>query len=177
MKKLLFLYIGLLGVILTLTPSLSFARVTPNEIYQEKRTNFEKNLTQIEEPEKKELVIKTDQMLKDINQKVTKRLDQDIEKLAAILEEEKSRQGVNNTIVAFGRGDSLLDSAAYYINFAHEAIAYQKIQDYTPNLTSGNIDYALNLSLSNLKSNLKTLQNKMIKAKLELKKALEYYEK
>jgi hypothetical protein len=102
-----------------------------------------------------------------INQAVCLRFDSDVNKLSAILEEEKSRQNVTETIVAFGRGKTPLDSSAYYLNFAAEAIAYQKVQQYQNSLNGK----------SRLRSDLSVLASKIVRAKSEIKQALIFYEK
>jgi hypothetical protein len=154
-----------------------FARTSVNDLYQAKRIDFENSLSKITDQEKQQAVRQADQLLKETNLKVCDRFDVDVAKMAAILEEEKSRQGINKTVVAYGQGETPLDNAAYYVNFAAEAVAYQKIQDYTPQLNGNNPKTAVNLSTANLKSNLNTVQGKIIRAKQELKKALDYYEK
>lgn len=177
-KKILHIFmLGLLGLIVLFTPSFASARITPNDLYLQKRANFETNLSKISDPNKKQRVLQSDQILKDINQTVCARFQIDIDKLSAILEEEKLRQDVTNTVVAYGQGNTPLDSAAYYVNYAAEALAYQKSQDYTPNISGGNFANAINVSSNNLKSSLNVLQKQILKAKAEVKKTLNYYEK
>ncbi|MFA5932824.1 MAG: hypothetical protein WCV81_01000 [Microgenomates group bacterium] len=150
----------------------TFARITPEDIYQQTRANFENNLSKIQDTQKKQSIITADNELKNINQLVCNRFQLDIDKLSAILEEEKSRQNVTKTVVAYGQGNTKLDTAAYYLNYAAEALAYQRIQDYTPQIGSGNYAGAINNSAANLKSNLVSLQNKILRAKSEVKKAI-----
>lgn len=88
------------------------------------------------------------------------------------MEEAKRREGVTETVVAFGQGDTPLDNAAYWVNYAQEAIAYQKIQDYTPQVNSSDPSAGISNSQANLRSSLVGLQQKIIKAKNEVKKAL-----
>ncbi len=154
------------------TTTITFARVTPEDIYQEKRAAFEKNLAAIQDPNKKQTVILADQKLKEINLTLCARFQNDLNKLSAILDEEKSRQNITKTVVAYGQGDTPFDTAAYYLNYAAEALAYQQIQDYTPNISGGNLKGGINTSTSNLKSNLITLQGKIIRAKTEINKAI-----
>lgn len=161
--------------LLTVTPI--FARITPEDIYQQTRANFESNLSKIQDPQRKQLVITADQQLVSVNQSVCSRFQIDLDKMAAILEELKSRQNVTKTTVAYGQGSTQLDTAAYSLNYAAEALAYQKIQDYTPSINGTNLAGAINNSSANLKSNLGVLQNKILKAKQEVKKAIDTYEK
>lgn len=115
-------------------------------------------------------------MLKDLNQSECAKMDNDVNKMAAILEEEKRRQNVSKTTAAFGGLNSPLDSAEYYLTFAAEAVAYQKAQDYTPQI-SGNLSAGVNESINSLEANLNATQGKVITAKTYLQKALDYYEK
>ncbi len=114
------------------------------------------------------------QLPKTINENVSNNFSQDVTKIAAILDEEKRRQNITSVRVAYGMGITPMDSAEYYVNFAAEAIAYQKIQDYTP---SSNSASSIQNSLNNLISNLTILQGKVLKAKSETQTVLNYYEK
>lgn len=95
-----------------------------------------------------------------INQRVIFRFDEDINKLSAIMEELKERLGIEGqkTLVAFGTPQNPYESADYWINFAAEASAYQKIQKYS--------------SKNDLNYSLQVLANKILRAKAEVKKAL-----
>lgn len=160
-----------------LIPSQVLARTTPEDIRRERAAEFQNSLAKIPDPAKKQLVLQGNELFNEINQKVCSRFDVDVARMAAVLEELKSRQGVTKTIVAYGQGNTPLDTAAYYLNYAAEAVAYQKAQDYTPAINSGNLKPAFNASLNNLNSNLQILQNKILKAKAEVQKAIIYYEK
>lgn len=87
----------------------------------------------------------------EINQRVCNRFEEDINRLAAIMEEVKFRKGILETTVAFGEAD-------YWITFAAEAIAFQRAQSYS--------------SKSELRSSLIVLRNKLVKAKIEVEKVL-----
>lgn len=169
--KMAFLVLGLFVIFLPVT---TYARVTPNDIYQESRQQFESQLAKISDPVKREKVKQADQTLYDINQKVSNRFDSDVAKLAAILEELKSRKNVTKTVVAFGQGDTPLDNAAYWVNYAAEAVAFQKIQSYTPQINGNDISGPINSSKNGLKGNLGVLAGKILKAKGEVQKAINY---
>lgn len=171
MKKIILIFLFFL------LPATVFARVTPNDIYQQNRAAFEAQLNKISDPSKKDKVTQADQMLYDINQAVCARFDQDLTNLSAILEELKRRNGVTETVVAFGQGDTQIDTAAYWLNYAAEAVAYQKIQDYTPTLNLSNLGGSITNSLNELKGDLGVLKNKILRAKAEVKKAVEAYDK
>ena len=97
--------------------------------------------------------------LDDANQKVCTRFEEDVTRLAAIMEEVKRREGVTETRVAFGNVDTPIETADYWINFAAEAVAFQRIQKYS--------------SANSLKGNLGVLKNKILRAKEEVRKVLE----
>src|SRR5438094_165311 len=69
--------------------------------------------------------------LDQINQKVCDRFEEDTSKLAAIMDELRTRKGITETRVAFGGSDTPIKSADYWINFAAEAIAYERVQNYS----------------------------------------------
>lgn len=167
----------LISFISLVIPSVVFARVTPNDYYQQSRANFESQLAKISDPIKKEKVKNADEMMYQINQNVDIRFDGDLQNLSAILEELKRRNGVTETVVAFGQGDTQLDHAAYWLNYAAEAVAYQKIQDYTPILNMSNLGGSITNSMNNLKGDLRVLKGKILRAKAEVKKAVEAYDK
>jgi hypothetical protein len=146
------------------------ARVTPNDIYQEKRATFEQNLSKIP-TDKKEKIIQTDMLLSQINQEVCLGFDAEIARMSAILDQLKERKNITSTRVAYGNGSTLIENADYYLNYAQEAVAYQKIQDYTPQI-SGNLSTGVTSSLNNLTSDLGVLRNKILRAKGEINKAL-----
>lgn len=164
-------------LVLLLLPQTVYARVTPNDIYQQKRAAFEAQLNKISDAGKRDNVKQADQLLYDINQRVCAKFDEDLNKLSVILEELKRRNGVTETVVAFGQGDTQLDSAAYWLNYAAEAVAYQKIQDYTPTLNLSNLSGSFTIEINSLKGDLGVLKNKILRAKSEVKKAINQYDK
>ncbi len=97
------------------------------------------------------------------NQKVCDRFEENTRHLSAVMDELRSRQGITETRVAFGGSDTPVKNADYWINFAAEAIAYQRVHKYS--------------SKGALKSDLTVLQGKIVRAKAEVKKALNYYDK
>ncbi len=105
-------------------------------------------------------VLAQDQILEKINQKVTWRFEEDINKLSAIMEEVKRRKGLEGekTLVAFGTPQNPIENADYWITFAHEALAFQRAQKYT--------------SKSDVRYSLQTLAGKILRAKTEVGKAL-----
>ena len=96
--------------------------------------------------------------LDEVNQKVCTRFEEDVSRLAAIMEEVRSRRGITETRVAFGGIDDQIKSADYWITYTAEAIAYQRVQKYS--------------TANQLRSSLETLKGKVLKAKTEVGKAL-----
>lgn len=93
-----------------------------------------------------------------VNQKVCNRFEDDLAKMAAIMEEVKRREGITETRVAFGGVDTPIKAADYQITYAAEAVAFQRAQKFS--------------SKNELKYSLETLKNKMIQAKNAVGKVL-----
>lgn len=96
--------------------------------------------------------------LDTVNQKVCSRFEEDVSRMAGIMEEVRRRQGIKETRVAFGGIDDQIKSADYWVTFAAEAIAYQKAQKFS--------------SQGELLGSLEVLKGKVLKAKAEVAKAL-----
>ncbi len=96
--------------------------------------------------------------LDQINQTVCTRFEEDVSKMAAIMEELRSRKGITETRVAFGGIDDAIKSADYQITYAAEAIAFQRAQKYS--------------STNQLRSSLEVLRGKVLQAKSKVGKAL-----
>ena len=96
--------------------------------------------------------------LDQVNQKVCTRFEEDVSRLAGIMDEVRSRKGIKETRVAFGGIDDQIKSADYWVTFAAEAIAYQRAQKFS--------------SKSELQYSLEILKGKVLKAKAEVCKAL-----
>lgn len=97
--------------------------------------------------------------LDDINQKVCDRFEEDVSRMAAIMEELRNRKGIQETRVAFGNVDTQIETADYWITYAAEAIAYHRVQKFS--------------SKNQLRSSLEVLKGKVLRAKNEVGKALE----
>lgn len=94
-----------------------------------------------------------------VNQRVCDRLETDTARLAAIMDELRSRKGITETRVAYGGSNTPIKQADYWINYAAEAIAYQRAQKYS--------------TASGLRSGLQVLAGKVLKAKQEVAVALQ----
>ena len=96
--------------------------------------------------------------LDEVNQKVCNRFEEDTARLAGVMEELRRRKGITETRVAFGNVDTQIETADYWITYAAEAIAFQRSKQ--PQSEAG------------LRSQLQTLAGKVIRAKNEVRKAL-----
>lgn len=97
--------------------------------------------------------------LDTINQKVCDRFETDVYRLSAIMDEAKDRLGIKETRVAFGGVDTPIKSADYWVTYAAEAVAYQRVQRYS--------------SKGELRASLGVLKNKILKAKNMVKVVLD----
>lgn len=104
------------------------------------------------------LAANNEQVLDSINKIVCDRFEEDLNKMAAIMEEVRARKDITETRVAFGGVDTVIESADYQITFAAEALAYQRAQKYS--------------SKNSLRSGLETLRGKLLRAKTATGKAL-----
>lgn len=155
-------------------PSTVFARVSVNDVYQEKRQAWEQQITKLS-PANQVKVKKADELLKQINLSVCARFDADIAILTAIDAQIRERRGMDSvpTQVAYGSGNTPLETAEYWLNYAQEAVAYQKIADYTTSISGdSSVDSAIAIQRANLKSDLGGLVNKILRAKSEIAKVL-----
>lgn len=96
--------------------------------------------------------------LDSVNQKVCDRFEEDVSRLAGVMEEVRRRAGITETRVAFGGIDDVIKSADYQITYAAEAIAYQRYQKPQ--------------SINGLKSSLGVLKNKVLQAKTVVGRAI-----
>ena len=96
--------------------------------------------------------------LNSVNQRVCDRFEEDLNKLAAIMDEIRARKGITETRVAFGGVDTQIKSADYQITYAAEALAYQRAKKYS---SKGELKYSLEI-----------LKGKLLKARLEVGRAL-----
>lgn len=103
-------------------------------------------------------ILAANRSLDTINQTVCDRFNDDLTKMAAIMDEVKARKGITETRVAFGGINTPIESADYQITYAAEALAYQRAQKYS--------------SPAGLRSSLEILRNKILNAKSQVAKVL-----
>lgn len=171
MKNIILMFLLLVLIL----PSQVLARRTSvDDEYQAKRSAYQLQLKKLS-PQNQDKIKQADKLLVETNQKVLVRFDDDIAKMTAVLEEYKSRQNLEgaNTKVAYGQGDSQLDQAAYWLNYAAEAVAYQKIADYTPQISDdASVPGAINRQVNILKADLTGLKAKILTAKVQILKVI-----
>lgn len=96
--------------------------------------------------------------LDQINQKVCDRFEEDVSRMAGIMEELRSRKGITETRVAFGGVDTPIKNADYWVTYAAEAVAFQRAQKYS--------------SKGELRGSLEILREKILRAKTEVGQTL-----
>ena len=96
--------------------------------------------------------------LDQVNQTVCDRFEVDVSRMAGIMDELRARKGITATRVAYGGINTPIENADYWVNFAAEAIAYQRAHTYS--------------SASSLRSDLEVLVSKDLKAKAQVGLAL-----
>lgn len=96
--------------------------------------------------------------LDSVNQHICDRWEEDLNKMASIMEEVKGRKGIKETRVAYGGIDTPIKSADYWVTYAAEALAYQRAQKFSNN--------------GQLKYSLEGLRQKILKAKYEVGKVI-----
>ena len=96
--------------------------------------------------------------LDEINQKVCDRFEDDLAKMAAIMEEVRSRKGIKETRVAYGGIDTPIKAADYQVTYAAEAVAFERGQKFS--------------SVNQLRYSLEILKGKVTNAKGKVGQAL-----
>ena len=114
-------------IVFTVQPAL--ARVTPEDIVNEKRSVFEQKVKNYSEDHKKKLE-DLSKAIDALNQKRSSELQEKVMIQGLILDEFQSR-GNNEKNKA-----KQIEDVRYWITFAHEAISYQKAKIYIYDLSS-----------------------------------------
>ncbi len=97
--------------------------------------------------------------LDQINQTVCSRFEDDMSRLAGIMEEVRNRKGIKETRVAFGGIDDQIKSADYQVTYAAEAIAFQRYQKFS--------------SVAQLRNSLEVIRQKVLRTKVAVGKAIQ----
>lgn len=152
------LYLCGIGVIITsflwVYPTLTLARVTPEDIVQTEREAYEKKVINYSQQHQQKLEILA-QSIARVNKKRTDELKQIMVAQATVLDEYERRQN--------GKGVENTKKARYWITFAHEAVAYQAAKIYIFDLSlEGNIRSDALSTVSFFQSDLNSVRTKVI---------------
>lgn len=153
-------------ILLNLVPKV-FARTTPEDIINSKKTAYEQRLKNYSLANQLKLR-RLQQQIAALNKNRTEELDLIMQTQGTILdeyvkrfniEEDGGKDGINRNL-----GDKVAN-ARYWITYAHEAVAYQAAKVYVFNLTSESNIKNDTLSIINLfQSELNSARAKVIKS-------------
>jgi hypothetical protein len=144
------------------------ARTTPQETVDQQKADFDQR-TKNYSPQNKQKLLDYQQKIADLNKKITDDWEKNLFRQGQILEEYTSRKKIN---LAMGSKDGInrnlqdpIQNAQYWLNFAHEAVAYQASQKYliTPTAESS-INSNITSKISSLQSDLTGLKAKVLKS-------------
>ena len=154
----------------------TFARTTPEDIYNEKRQAYEsKRQTYSLENQKK--LDQFEQEIKNLNAFITHELENNTLRQGEILNEYILRNNIPTVPETDGiqrNLDDPVENARYWITYAHEAIAFQAAKNYLFGLTGeANIDRDIVVQIQALQAETGVLKGKVEKSKQALIKLLE----
>lgn len=99
----------------------AFARVTPQDILNQQREAYDKQVASYSQQDRAKLERLSAEIAR-VNKQRTDQLETNMLTQAAILDEFQSRSG--------GEPTSAIEKSRYWITFAHEAVAYQAAKIY-----------------------------------------------
>ncbi|MBI2021597.1 hypothetical protein HYS93_01790 [Candidatus Daviesbacteria bacterium] len=159
MRRLLlpfFLVLFFLVISFTLLIHTSFARITPEDIVNQQREDYQSKVNKYSQSNRKKLE-DLSAKIASLNKKATDQYTQVMDNQALILDEYQKRLG--------GGSNQATENARYWLTFAHEAVAYQAAKIYIFSLTNEtNLKGDANLLISQLQSDISTLRGKVIKS-------------
>lgn len=172
MQKGLFLLLVLAFLIATRSMTIvTYARTTPEDIYNEKLQAYEsrRQTFSLENQKKLDLYQKE---IKDLNAFITKELEENTLRQGEILNEYILRNDIPTIPETDGIKRNLSDpveNARYWITYAHEAIAFQAAKNYLFQLSSeANIERDITLQINALQGDIGVLKGKVDKSKQAL---------
>ncbi|MFH0937110.1 MAG: hypothetical protein V1808_02370 [Candidatus Daviesbacteria bacterium] len=146
---------------LLIFPQTVFARVTPEDIVNSQRKNYQTKVQNCS-PVNKQKLESLAKQIAEINKFRTDQLERIMEGQAAILDEYQRRSGGTNT--------EAIEKARYWITYAHEAVAYQAAKIYIFDLSSeGNLKNDVNSTINLVKGELFSARSKVINSGQTLK--------
>ena len=165
-KLFTFLFFLLLSFNFFLYPA--SARTTPADIISSQREVYNQRLKTYSSQSQNKLT-DYDKKIADLNKKITQELEANLLRQGQVLEEYSRRQNLD---LSMGGKDGIsrnlqnpTENAQYWLNFAHEAAAYQAAQVYIINLTGeANINRDINSQVSSLEGDINILRGKVLKS-------------
>ncbi len=150
----MFIKSALIIFLLLISPTYIYARVTPEDIINQKLESYHQKVASYS-PENQQKLEKLSDQIVLINKSRSDELARIMGRQAAILNEYERRLN--------GKKDPNLEKARYQVTFAHEAVAYQAAKVYVFELSSeaGIKRDALNL-VGLVKSDLNSTRSKVI---------------
>jgi len=165
--------LGILFLILLLIIFIpqTFARTTPEDIYNEKRQAYESR-RQTYSLENQKKLDQFEQEIKNLNAVITRELENNTLRQGEILNEYILRNNIPTVPETDGikrNLDDPVENARYWITYAHEAIAFQAAKNYLFSLTGeANINRDIVVQIQALQAETGVLKGKVEKSKQAL---------
>ncbi|MDO8570060.1 MAG: hypothetical protein Q7R97_00555 [Candidatus Daviesbacteria bacterium] len=171
-KSLILILILILFFLLISFPSLVFARVTPEDIVQEKRATYEQKVKNYSALNQQKL----EKLAKDIalvNKKRTDELENIMIAQGNILDEYETRSAGPSGSLRINKNSEAIKNARYWITYAHEAVAYQAAKIYIFNLSAEqNINNDAVSLINQMAGELNSSRTKVINSQKTLEKTI-----
>jgi len=177
MRKTLLLLFTLITLLITHNPSpITYARTTPEDIYNANKEVYEKKRQSYSLENQKKLDLYEEE-IKNLNKFITSELENNTLRQGEILNEYILRNDIPTVPETDGIKRNLSDpveNARYWITYAHEAIAFQAAKNYLFTLSGqSNIDRDITLQINTLQGDIGVLKGKVDKSKNALVSLLE----
>jgi hypothetical protein len=169
MLKLLPILVFLISLfIIHNTSFIIHARTTPQDIKNQQQAEYNQKINNYT-PENKQKIETYSQKIADLNAKITKEWEENLLRQGQILEEYTRRKDLK---LKMGSSNGInrnlsdpIENAQYWLNYAHEAVAYQAAGDYIINLSGEkNINSDISSKISALQSDINGLRGKVLKS-------------
>lgn len=159
MRKLIILFLALISIVFISTPVL--ARVTPEDIVNERKAEYNSRVKNYSSSNKKRLE-EFNKKIHELNWKVCAELEENMARQGQILDEYQERNG--------GVETESMKNSRYWITYAHEAVAYQAAKVYVYNLTGEtNVNKDILSAINQMNAEIVTLKGKVTKSQNILK--------
>lgn len=159
MRKIFFLLLALISLVIFSPPV--YARVTPEDIVNERKATYNSKVKNYS-PENKQKLETMNKKIHELNWKIAGELEELMLRQGTILDEYQRRNG--------GVETEAMKNSRYWITYAHEAVAYQAAKVYIYDLTGEkNVDRDINITINQLLGEITTLKGKVVKSQNILK--------